>query len=318
MDVVFYWLLNMSILATAVGIIVLLIRKIRPIPRRGIVLLWAIPLVRFLVPFGIRSKFSLLSMLPRYAVRTVPISELVALPAQGQGFLDVFPSEKPVAMTNIGRWAISYRPMTYKVDLLADVFDYASFVWAVIAAAVLITLTLIYFVTKAELRGAKRMYDNVYSSQKITSPAVYGILRPRIIIPEHLRDAEGLDLILLHEKRHIRRGDNFWRLLAFITAAIHWFNPFVWIFLKCFLSDVELACDESALAKLPREKQKAYALELLNVQQSKTVFASAFGGAKIRTRIEHIISYKKMTVFSALLFAAFVAAVAYMLLTNAA
>jgi beta-lactamase regulating signal transducer with metallopeptidase domain len=318
MDVVFYWLLNMSILATAVGIIVLLIRKIRPIPRRVIVILWAIPLVRFWVPFGFSSKYSLLSLLPRYAVRTVPITELVALPAQGQGFLDVFPSEKPVAMTNIGRWAISYRPMTYKVDLLADVFDYASFVWAVIAAAVLITLTLIYFVTKAELRGAKRMYDNVYSSQKITSPAVYGILRPRIIIPEHLRDAEGLDLILLHEKRHIRRGDNFWRLLAFITAAIHWFNPFVWIFLKCFLSDVELACDESALAKLPREKQKAYALELLNVQQSKTVFASAFGGAKIRTRIEHIISYKKMTVFSALLFAAFVAAVAYMLLTNAA
>ncbi len=315
MDAVFYWLLNMSILATAVGLIVLLIRKIRPIPRRVIVILWAIPLVRFWVPFGFSSKYSLLSLLPRYAVRTVPITELVA---QGQGFLNVIPSEKPVVMTNIGRWAISYRPMTYKVDLLADVFDYASFVWAVIAAAVLITLTLIYFVTKAELRGAKRMYDNVYSSQKITSPAVYGILRPRIIIPEHLRDAEGLDLILLHEKRHIRRGDNFWRLLAFITAAIHWFNPFVWIFLKCFLSDVELACDESALAKLPREKQKAYALELLNVQQSKTVFASAFGGAKIRTRIEHIISYKKMTVFSALLFAAFVAAVAYMLLTNAA
>ena len=315
MDAVFYWLLNMSILATAVGLIVLLIRKIRPIPRRVIVILWAIPLVRFWVPFGFSSNYSLLSLLPRYAVRTVPITELVA---QGQGFLDVIPSEKPVVMTNIGRWAISYRPMTYKVDLLADVFDYASFVWAVIAAAVLITLTLIYFVTKAELRGAKRMYDNVYSSQKITSPAVYGILRPRIIIPEHLRDAEGLDLILLHEKRHIRRGDKFWRLLAFITAAIHWFNPFVWIFLKCFLSDVELACDESALAKLPREKQKAYALELLNVQQSKTVFASAFGGAKIRTRIEHIISYKKMTVFSALLFAAFVVAVAYMLLTNAA
>ena len=187
-----------------------------------------------------------------------------------------------------------------------------------IAAAILIALTMIYVVTMAELRGAKRLYGNVYTSQKVTSPAVYGIIRPRIIIPEHLRDAEGLDLILLHEKRHIRRGDNFWRLLAFITAAIHWFNPFVWIFLKCFLSDVELACDESALAKLPQEKQNAYALELLNVQQSKTVFASAFGGAKIRTRIEHIISYKKMTVFSALLFAAFVAAVAYMLLTNAA
>ncbi len=318
MDAVFYWLLNMSILASAAGIIVLLIRKIRRIPRRIIVILWAIPLVRFLVPFGLSSKYSLLSLLPRYAVRTVPVSEVVALPTQKYDLVHSFSSENSMVMTNIGRWATSYKPMTYKVDLLADVFDYSSFVWVVIAASVLLALTMIYFVTKAELRGAKRLYGNVYTSQKVTSPAVYGILRPRIIIPENLRDAEGLDLILLHEKRHIRRGDNLWRLLAFITAALHWFNPFVWIFLKCFLSDVELACDESALAKLPQEKQKAYALELLNVQQSKTVFASAFGGAKIRTRIEHIISYKKMTAFSAILFAAFVVAVAYMLLTNAA
>ena len=318
MDAVFYWLLNMSILASAAGIIVLLIRKIRRIPRRIIVILWAIPLVRFLVPFGLSSKYSLLSLLPRYAVRTVPVSEVVALPTQKYDLVHSFSSENSMVMTNIGRWATSYKPMTYKVDLLADVFDYSSFVWVVIAASVLLALTMIYFVTKAELRGAKRLYGNVYTSQKVTSPAVYEILRPRIIIPENLRDAEGLDLILLHEKRHIRRGDNLWRLLAFITAALHWFNPFVWIFLKCFLSDVELACDESALAKLPQEKQKAYALELLNVQQSKTVFASAFGGAKIRTRIEHIISYKKMTAFSAILFAAFVVAVAYMLLTNAA
>ena len=318
MDAVFYWLLNMSILASAVGMIVLLIRKIRRIPRRIIVILWAIPLVRFLVPFGLSSKYSLLSLLPRYAVRTVPVSDVVRGTIYSNDLIEAIPSKSAFGMMNSVLLARSYNPMTYKVDLLADGFDYASFVWAMIAAAILIALTMIYVVTMAELRGAKRLYGNVYTSQKVTSPAVYGIIRPRIIIPEHLRDAEGLDLILLHEKRHIRRGDNFWRLLAFITAAIHWFNPFVWIFLKCFLSDVELACDESALAKLPQEKQNAYALELLNVQQSKTVFASAFGGAKIRTRIEHIISYKKMTVFSALLFAAFVAAVAYMLLTNAA
>ena len=318
MDAVFYWLLNMSILASAAGMIVLLIRKIRRIPRRIIVILWAIPLVRFLVPFGLSSKYSLLSLLPRYAVRTVPVSDVVRGTIYSNDLIEAIPSKSAFGMMNSVQLARSYNPMTYKVDLLADVFDYASFIWAMIAAAILIALTMIYVVTMAELRGAKRLYGNVYTSQKVTSPAVYGIIRPRIIIPEHLRDAEGLDLILLHEKRHIRRGDNFWRLLAFITAAIHWFNPLVWIFLKCFLSDVELACDESALAKLPQEKQNAYALELLNVQQSKTVFASAFGGAKIRTRIEHIISYKKMTVFSAIEFAAFVAVIAYMLLTNAA
>ena len=85
-----------------------------------------------------------------------------------------------------------------------------------------------------------------------------------------------------------------------------------------YLSDAELACDESALSGLSEKEQSLYAHALLNARESKTVFASSFGGAKLRTRIEHIVSFRKMTVVSAVGFGVFAVAIAYILLTNAA
>ena len=303
MDQVFYWLFNMSIVAMLTGIVVMLVRIIKKIPRRIVVILWMIPLLRFWFPFGAGSKFGLMTLLSRFMTKTVIVYE-------GK-FADF-------SMVNSVRAANSYFPITYKVNLLSDVFKCGAIVWGVVAAAIIIFVIAVYFSTVSELKDAEHLCGNVYCSNKVNSPAVYGIFHPRIVIPDHMKDAKGLELIVLHEKRHIRRCDNFWRILAFITAAIHWFNPLVWLFLKTFLSDVELACDESVLSELPEEKRKEYALELLNVQTSKAVFAAAFGGAKIKTRIEHIISYKKMTVFSVVGFGVLVAAIAYILLTNAA
>ena len=116
---------------------------------------------------------------------------------------------------------------------------------------------------------------------------------------------------------HIRRLDNLWRLAGFLTAAVHWFNPLSWIFLKAFLADLELACDEAVTAKYSEDERREYALDLLNCVQSKSLFVSAFGGAKVRTRIESILSYKKMTAFSAVGFGLLIIIIIYTLLTNA-
>ena len=102
-----------------------------------------------------------------------------------------------------------------------------------------------------------------------------------------------------------------------MAAAIHWFNPFSWVFLKVFLADLELACDEAAIAKYCDEERKEYARTLLNCSQSKSLFASAFGGAKVRMRIENVLSYKQMTVVSAVGFTILILAIIYTLLTNA-
>lgn len=298
----FYWLFNMSIVGALTGLAVLLIRLIQRIPRRWIVLLWMIPFLRFLVPIGVGGKYSLMSLLSRFATRTVVIYE---------GELT------DLTITNAVQAADRYFPITYKVDLLADVFRYAGLVWAIIAVALILAMVILYTATISELRSAEQLYDNIYCSPKVSTPAVYGILRPRIILPESCRESEALDLIVLHERRHIRRLDNLWRVLAFLTAAIHWFNPASWLFLRLYLEDAELACDESVLSKLSADQHKRYAHALLNAREGKTVFASGFGGAKVRTRIERILSYRKMSAASLIAFAALLAAIAYFLLTNA-
>ena len=298
----FYWLFNMSIVGALTGLAVVLIRLIKRIPRRWIVLLWAIPFLRFLIPVGVGGKYSLMTLLSRFATRTVVVYE---------GELTEYTA------TNVIQAAKNYFPITYKVDLLADVFHYAGLVWAIIAAALILAMLILYVATISELRNAEYLRDNIYCSPKISTPAVYGILRPRIILPESCRDSEELDLIVLHERRHIHRLDNLWRVLAFLTAAIHWFNPVAWLFLKLYLSDAELACDESVLSKLAAGERKRYAHALLNAREGKTVFASGFGGARVRTRIERILSCRKMTAASVIASAALLAAIAYFLLTNA-
>lgn len=122
---------------------------------------------------------------------------------------------------------------------------------------------------------------------------------------------------MLHEKTHIRSLDNLWRIIAFAVVAVNWFNPLCWLFLKGFLTDLELSCDERVLTKLGVNRAKEYALSLLDSKQGATVFTSAFGGAKIRTRIENILSFKKLTCLSLIVFAALIAVIFYVLLTNA-
>ena len=303
MDGLFYWLLNMSIVGTLTGAVILLIRSARRIQRRWIVLLWAMPLLRFWLPVSIGGKYSLMSLLSGLSTKTVVVYQ-----SPGRNLLFS-------AMNSI-QAAERYFPIVYRTNVLEDVFRCAALVWAIGAAALILTLGILYVSTLSELRDAEPLRDSVYVSPKVTAPAVYGILRPRIILPASAATSKDLDLSVLHEERHIRRGDNLWRALAFLNAALHWFNPAVWLFLKLYLSDAEIACDESVLSRLPADVRKRYAHALLNARAEKAVFASAFGGAKVRTRVERILSYRSMTLASACAFALLAAVIAYFLLAN--
>ena len=297
-----YWIFNMSIIASVMGLLVLLIRKLKFIPHRVSVFLWIIPFVRMIIPFGISSPYSLMTLISRLTTKTVTVFQ----PADDLVF----------SATNIIMAANSYFPITYKVNMLSRVFEIAGLFWLIGASAIIIVLAITYVATKNEIKDARILDQNVYLSEKIESPAVYGIIRPKIVIPAAMADAD-LEYVLQHERTHIRRCDNLWRIIGFILTAIHWFNPLSWLFLKAFLADLELACDERAVSKYNDEERKEYARTLLNCAQSKNVFVSAFGGAKVRTRIENVLSYKQMTVFSAIGFTILILAIMVTLLTNA-
>ncbi len=298
----FYWVFNMSIVASFMGLLVLIIRAIRAIPRRISVFLWVVPFIRMCIPFGLNSPYSLMSLISRFTTRTITVYQ----PAEDIAF----------SVTNSVMAANSYFPITYKVSILDKVFELSSLVWIVIALAIVIALGILYAATLYEIKDAKRLSGNVYLSDKVQSPAVYGIIKPRVVLPFSY-GGRDIRYILKHETTHIRRADNLWRLFAFLAAAIHWFNPFSWLFLRLFLSDIELACDEAAAAGYGGEERKEYARSLLACAESKNLFASAFGGAKIRTRIENVLSYKRMTGISAVSFTFLFASIIYVLITNA-
>lgn len=297
---IFYWVLNISIIGSVAGLIVLTLRKIKALPRSVVYILWVLPLIRLWLPFGIANKYSLLSLISRFTTKTVVIwKELPQL-----------------TTTNSIMGANSYFPIEYKTDLLENVFNVASVVWIILCCTAILTTMLLYFFTKSELKSAELIKGNIYKSDRITATAVYGIIRPKIIIPTVIAN-EDISYIILHEQVHIERRDNLFRVVALITACVHWFNPLMWIFLKYFFADMELACDAKVLKSLNERQTKEYARTILTYASSKALFVSAFGGAKTKLRIENILSYKKLTVLSSLCFAALVVVIAVIIITNA-
>lgn len=293
---IFYWLLNMSIVASLAGAVLLLLRLIPGLPRRVLYPLWAVVLLRLCVPFGIASDFSILKLLPHKSV-TFP------------GLPEHFPG------MNIVMGAGSYFPVAFKTGALGIAFTVASAVWATVAAALLLIVLISYVQTLRQCRYAKHWKEQVYFSDQVSGPLVCGILRPRILLPEDC-DGSDLELILAHERIHIRRLDNLWRLLGLITACLHWFNPLVWLFLKCFLTDMELSCDETVVRKLSPQQRTDYAHTLLSSAQRQNLLLSPFGHAPTSQRIRNILSYRRLSAAATLFLSIAAACICVLLLTN--
>lgn len=305
MTEIIYWIISMSILGTFTCTAVLLIGCIKKIPRRAVMVLWALPAIRLLFPVSLGSKISWLNIFGKYAPRIVEIPD--------SGLSELVFSE--FTMMNAVQLADEYFPARFENSGVEGFFDVTGIIYVIVAAALLLTAVTLAVMSRAELRNARHLKDNIYISENLLSPAAVGILRPRIILPEYLADGDN-EYVLMHERAHIVRHDNLYRALAVFICCLHWFNPFIWLFLGRFLETLELACDENVLARCGEEKKKEYAKAIIGCEEKRTVFISSFGGARTRVRIEKILSYKKMSLLSAVCLALFILAAAVVLLTN--
>lgn len=147
---VFYWIFNMSITATITGVIIMLIRLIKKIPRRVTVFLWIIPFLRMTFPFGLNSPYGLMALLSKLTTKTI----IVYQPTDDIAF----------SMTNSVMAADTYFPITYKVNILEDIFRLASVVWIIVSLAILLMLAVTYFTTIYEIKDSTHIKDNIYLS----------------------------------------------------------------------------------------------------------------------------------------------------------
>jgi len=307
----FYFILNMSITAGFVITALLLIRQIRLLPRRMIYPLWGLAFFRLIMPFTIPTSWSLFNFTGGLVKRLITVETV------SQGTVQIPGSDFFWTMNVIGA-AEQYVPVEYKTESLRQIFTAASILWAVIAAAMLLTAITLYLLTRKELKSAVCIRDNIYRSGMVLSPVLTGLIHPKIILPDSLDpdSAEG-KIVLAHENTHKRRLDNLWRLLAICVTCLHWFNPFSWIMLKVFFTDMELACDESVIKKLDQEERKAYAGTLLSFAGDKRLLVStAFGRSGVKVRIVNVLNYRRLTLIGVLASSAFLIAIAVVLITN--
>ena len=129
-----------------------------------------------------------------------------------------------------------------------------------------------------------------------SSPMILGFLKPVLILPEEYYSREEIFFILRHELVHVRRKDTWFKLLFMLAAAVHWFNPIVWMMQKEAAVDMELACDERVVRGADFETRKAYTETLLSTLHKgyakNTLLTTGFyGGKKImKKRFQGILS----------------------------
>ena len=290
---VFYWVLNLSIHGSIVCFLLCLLRCVRRIPRRVIYVLWLGPAVRLTVPFAPAFPWSFLRLVQRLGARPV------SLP---------IPGGLEMQTMNSVQAADSYFPVTYRTEMLRRLFEFCALIWIIGAAVCVLTLCVLYAANRLGLRGAKPLRQGILVSDQVAAPGLVGIFRPIVYVPPGM-DGTVLDYVEAHELVHKKRWDNLWRCVALLICCIHWFNPVVWICLRLFFADMELSCDERVIRTLDPKERKDYALALLSVAEGRDLFVSAFGGAKVRTRISRVLTYRRLTAGAALAFALLTGAV---------
>ena len=103
----------------------------------------------------------------------------------------------------------------------------------------------------------------------LEAPLTYGLFRPMVLLPTALPDQTQITHILLHEQEHIRHLDLWMKLLLLVTACVHWFNPLVWLMVYLASEDMEMRCDAAVVARLGQEHRLDYARTLVAAEQSR-------------------------------------------------
>lgn len=183
--------------------------------------------------------------------------------------------------------------------ILESVFSIGAIIWLA-GIIVLIIYSLITLISlRRKIRSAENEKGNIYITEGIDTPFVYGIIRPRIYLPSSLGDKER-EYILVHEQIHIKRCDHIVKLVAFGALCLHWFNPLVWFAFLLMGKDMEMSCDEAVIRKIGSDVKKDYSSSLIALASGRKIIGGtplAFGEGDTGSRIKNVLSYKKPAIW---------------------
>ena len=324
MTSIFIKLLNLSISA---GMLVLLVFAFRLFlkrySRRAACLLWIVVALRLIIPFSFESSFSIMpsgdfvsTVVSGEESRTETNDDMVNTSnieniSENVGTLNSAPTMVEQGTSDSGVVAgvdnnalliqatSEYESRNSDPDNSTMVNTLLSIVWLLGVTAILLYI-IIGYVRIKNLTGESVPYgelgiDNVFICNRIDTAFIFGIINPRIYLPERL-DRTQSENIVAHELVHIKRRDYLWKLIGFILLMVYWFNPLMWLAYVLFCRDIEFACDEQVISKMNIYQIKDYSDTLLLCSTDRSVSYGcplAFGEVAVKDRIKAALSYKK-------------------------
>ena len=106
-------------------------------------------------------------------------------------------------------------------------FNIYSVLWLAGMVALLVHALVSAGKLKRKLATAILLRDNIYESEFVDSPFVFGVVKPNIYLPMHMDEGTAA-YVIAHERAHLARRDHWWKVLGYLVLALHWFNPLVW------------------------------------------------------------------------------------------
>lgn len=290
--------------------------KINPILQYS---LWCIVALRLLVPIQIESVVSIFNL----AAPVTPAHMMIRQTATVASGPPVEPSTNliPTEIPSSGIPAPTF--VEYSMGTQELVTAILTALWVVGMAAILIYTLIV------NIRFYRRVYktgirkNGYILCPNLSSPCLIGFFRPRIVLNVKAEKSNtAKKYAILHEKTHLRHGDNYWALIRTICCIIYWFNPLVWIAASVCRRDQEIACDYSVTKNFDEEKSIEYGetlIALIRKQKTLPMLSTAMANNKkdIKQRLRLIADRPRMLKITAMILIASVLIVVAIACTDA-
>ncbi len=287
MSVIFLKLLNLSISASWLVLVVLVLRLVlKRAPKWVDVLLWGMVALRLMLPFSIESA---LSLIPSAETVSPEVVQFDPAPTITSGVTIIDNAVNPSLSESFAAAPLASVNPLYVWTYLAG------WVWLIGLAAMLLYALVSYLRLRRRVSASIPLWENVYVCDEVPSPFILGIVHPRIYLPSALDEAQR-GSVLSHERAHLARRDHWWKPLGFALLAVYWFNPLLWLAYTLLCRDIELACDERVLRGMDAGQVKDYSSALLACSVPRRMLAAcplAFGEVGVGARVKNALRYKK-------------------------
>ena len=287
MSVIFLKLLNLSISASWLVLVVLVLRLVlKRAPKWVDVLLWGMVALRLMLPFSIESA---LSLIPSAETVSPEVVQFDPAPTITSGVTIIDNAVNPSLSESFAAAPLASVNPLYVWTYLAG------WVWLIGLAAMLAYALVSYLRLRRRVSASIPLRENIYVCDEVPSPFILGIVHPRIYLPSALDEAQR-GSVLSHERAHLARRDHWWKPLGFALLAVYWFNPLLWLAYTLLCRDIELACDERVLRGMDAGQVKDYSSALLACSVPRRMLAAcplAFGEVGVGARVKNALRYKK-------------------------